>query len=33
MYVVRKPCDEAGSDGINTYDLEKECTVVTRFAL
>jgi hypothetical protein len=23
LYVIRVPCDEAGSDGINTYDLKK----------
>jgi hypothetical protein len=33
LYVVRLPCDEARSHGISTYDLKKECTVVTRFVL
>lgn len=32
MYVVRLPRDEAGSDGISTYDLKKECAIVARFA-
>jgi len=31
LYVVRLPCDEAGTDGIRTYDLKKKCTVVTAF--